>query len=557
MLVSVPFKIDIKDQAKVLSIKIAYRLSSDPGAANRNFSGTSSNSFGIAIYDATADTWIQPAGYLGFTQSSGAGVLQATFQTTSSSTNYRLAIYNMNSIGGALTMLFDDIQVGTSPVAQGTPVTDWQSYTPTWSSSGTQPVVGNGSVSGKWRRVGDTMEISAGISAGSTTTFGTGNYLISIPSGYSIDTSKLTNGASTAEPLGTASILDGGTLQYAGNVQYSTTTTVSVNAFNSASTYASLAGVNASAPISFGDTDGFTVIFRVPVTGWSSNLSLSQDSDTRVCAARMTRSGSQSITSTAATKIQLNVTDFDSHGAADIVTNYRWVAPISGYYSVTADAYVGSAGGDGMQIAVYKNGASNIRFYQWVTTAADFMIPVSGIIRLNAGDYLELYIDSLNDASYSVTEASLNIQRISGPSTIAASETVSLRYYSSSTSISGSLATIVYSTKSFDSHGIYSSGTATIPTPGKYQVNAALQIQFTSGASVTSGIEVQVNGTAICRQQNNGSSGNETTRTLQVSDIISCNAGDTVRVQVQTSGLSPSIVSDPTRNYFSLVKVGN
>lgn len=57
----------------------------------------------------------------------------------------------------------------------------WTSYTPAWTSSGTAPVLGNGTISGKYRRLGKTVEARVTLTMGSTTTFGTGAYLLSLP----------------------------------------------------------------------------------------------------------------------------------------------------------------------------------------------------------------------------------------------------------------------------------------------------------------------------------------------------------------------------------------
>ncbi|MGW2985467.1 hypothetical protein [Streptomyces goshikiensis] len=57
----------------------------------------------------------------------------------------------------------------------------WASYTPTWSSGGTQPILGNGTLIGRWARCGNVIFYMIRLTAGSTTTFGTGNYLFSLP----------------------------------------------------------------------------------------------------------------------------------------------------------------------------------------------------------------------------------------------------------------------------------------------------------------------------------------------------------------------------------------
>jgi hypothetical protein len=67
---------------------------------------------------------------------------------------------------------------GAAWVAQG----DWQTYTPTWAcASGSNPAIGNGSISGRYTAIGRTVVVSIRMVAGSTTTFGTGPWTWSLP----------------------------------------------------------------------------------------------------------------------------------------------------------------------------------------------------------------------------------------------------------------------------------------------------------------------------------------------------------------------------------------
>lgn len=54
-------------------------------------------------------------------------------------------------------------------------------YTPTWTSTGTAPAIGNGSLTGRYMKIGRMVFCEINMIAGSTTTFGTGNYSFSLP----------------------------------------------------------------------------------------------------------------------------------------------------------------------------------------------------------------------------------------------------------------------------------------------------------------------------------------------------------------------------------------
>lgn len=57
----------------------------------------------------------------------------------------------------------------------------WQAYTPVWTGSTTNPVIGNGVLAGRYCQIGKTVFYRGTLQAGSTTTFGSGTYGISLP----------------------------------------------------------------------------------------------------------------------------------------------------------------------------------------------------------------------------------------------------------------------------------------------------------------------------------------------------------------------------------------
>jgi hypothetical protein len=79
------------------------------------------------------------------------------------------------------------------------------SYTPVWSSDGTLPVLGDGAATGSYDRNGKDIHAYGVIGIGSTTTFGTGVYRFSVP---------FTNVG--GNHIGTARILDAGSVYYTG-----------------------------------------------------------------------------------------------------------------------------------------------------------------------------------------------------------------------------------------------------------------------------------------------------------------------------------------------------
>jgi hypothetical protein len=85
---------------------------------------------------------------------------------------------------------FDRLPVGTNNLVVTSDSTtstglrysqDWTAYTPTWTSSGTAPAIGNGTLQGSYLRVGKLVYGHIYWKAGSTTTYGTGLYFFSLP----------------------------------------------------------------------------------------------------------------------------------------------------------------------------------------------------------------------------------------------------------------------------------------------------------------------------------------------------------------------------------------
>ncbi|TDQ01240.1 hypothetical protein [Labedaea rhizosphaerae] len=57
----------------------------------------------------------------------------------------------------------------------------WTSYTPAWTTSGTQPSLGNGALTGEWARVGNLVFVRVSLTWGSSTSGGTNAWGFSLP----------------------------------------------------------------------------------------------------------------------------------------------------------------------------------------------------------------------------------------------------------------------------------------------------------------------------------------------------------------------------------------
>ena len=76
----------------------------------------------------------------------------------------------------------DAVEALETKVAIGNTVLGaWIDYTPTWTASTTNPVLGNGTITGRYSLVNKTVTAQILVKAGSTTTFGSGAYFFSLP----------------------------------------------------------------------------------------------------------------------------------------------------------------------------------------------------------------------------------------------------------------------------------------------------------------------------------------------------------------------------------------
>lgn len=57
----------------------------------------------------------------------------------------------------------------------------WTAFTPAWTANTTNPVIGNGTITGAYRAVGKHISFRINILAGTTTTWGSGAYRFSYP----------------------------------------------------------------------------------------------------------------------------------------------------------------------------------------------------------------------------------------------------------------------------------------------------------------------------------------------------------------------------------------
>jgi trimeric autotransporter adhesin len=469
---SYDFTIASSDQAKVLQIQFDYLISSGTFVAG---SSTTDSDVTCWIYDVTNAQVIQPSTFRLYSNSATTSNTSiGNFQTASNSTSYRLIFHVGSTSASAYTLKVDSVSVSPTQYVYGSPITDWQSYTPTFTGFGT--VTGNET---QWRRVGSDVEIRSKFTAGTSTAT---EARVSLPSGLtSADTTKIPSIQLAGSLIRSTSL--GSFASFYALIEPSVT-------YATFSTWSGSAGglTKALGNTLSGSSDTFSFTARIPIQGLSSCVQMSDSADTRVVVAEMTSTSATSIPNTTWTLIPFGTVVEDSHASYSTSTNL-YTIPVSGRYRVTTILNWATGTTGSRFTAIYKNGTYLTNIGVASRTPENINSGGSVIRNFNAGDTIGIYAQHNDGGSLSLaaptvssnqTVNSFMIERISGPVAIATTETIAASYYASATGTSSTTQTINFNTKLFDTHLAVSTtapsgGTGTwkftAPVSGYYQCN--------------------------------------------------------------------------------------
>ena len=544
MIISNAFYIDLEDQAKMMTVQFRYKAVS----GTFNFSGTTANSFAIWIYDCTNNAWIMPAGVYGMVQGTGVGyATNVTFQTTANSTRYQLALVNINATSGAYTLYLDDFIVGPQTAPSGPAMTDWQTYTPTYTSFGSVATT-----VAQWKRVGDSLVLRHQFTGGTAVA---SIASVSLPAGFTANTNGSNQivgqywlqASTTQQTFGGAIMVMNATPTVVEFGSVSVSTTV-----NSSAEFTPQNGTNVLA--NSGIVIGFDAV--IPIVGWSSNTSQSSDTDTRVVAA--SAHVSSGVSTTGGNPVNFDTVDYDTHGGITTgVTTWKYTCPVSGFYEVFLSSY---AGATSVRFDLYKNGS----IYRTFAFSTNSGAQASGATQVQcvAGDTLNVIPSgTYTPNGGSTTVAAQNwvaIKRLCGPAVIAATEVVACYgvLQTPSGTISTSASNITkFGTVTKDTHGAYNTSTGlwTCPVSGWYHFSAGIFVNgsFLINNYVQAGLYQNSSQVAYNAAIAGGS---QSSLSCSLSQDLYCNAGDTVGITTQSSATSPSFATNSS--CFSIARTG-
>lgn len=440
---SVNFSIDQAYQSKPLTISFLYKIDSGTYA---------DDDMRVWIYDVTNATLIQPTGY-SIKNAVGAQTQKCEFQAASNSTSYRLIVHTASTSSAAYTIRFDSFSVAQNTYSTGSSITDWTSFTPTgsWSS--------NTTYSGFYRRVSDSVEVQVYMAISGTPTAAT--LFVNLPPGLTINASKIPGAGQFRKVLdGSAGYVrdDSAGNNFPAEIIYNDTTSVYVALGSGTSGLGgTLNAITNTVPFTFANSDVISFSYSVPVIGWGSNQVLSSDTDTRVIAGRF--SGNPASASSG-NPIIFPTIDFDTTGSYNSTTG-RYTSSVGGYYKIGGFL---SAAQTSVRVSAYVDASLVCALG---VTDSNGNGNLSGIVKVNAGQIIDVRPNGTLDED---ANATLTIERISGPAQIAASEKIYLQYVSSSSNVlTANVTNATYLTKVTDSHGAWSGTSFTAPRANVYR----------------------------------------------------------------------------------------
>lgn len=549
--VSASFTVPLALQAKVLQIEFDYIVSGGTFAAG---SSTADSDVIVYIYDVTNSALIEPTSIKLLSNSSTiADKYIANFQTSATGTSYRLIFHYASASALNYELKIDNVSIKPSNYVYGTPITDWTTWTPTstWTSGATH--------TGLKRRVGGDVEYKVKLAITGAVT--AANLIINLPSGDVIDTNRvLDTSANTNWNYGQVTMLRTASATYIGGISYNNTTSFQIRALNAASTYVQDVGaVTNTVPATWASPDVISIDFRAPIVGQSATTQMSDSYDGRQIGYR----GNNSATALSGTPARIVWTNTDRDDVAGYSAG-TYTVRSAGWYDVSASLYIsGTPAVDQTSIIyIYRNGAvlkDFVHRYK-VAAATTTSLSIGDSFYFNSGDTIEVYGSSdatTPSIASSTTKNTISISKRQAPTTISATEKITMRYTNvAGTAIGTSAAVFPYPTKVSDSHNAYNTGTGlfTCPVEGTYRINASYT---TAGVALTTsqGIDLYVRktGTDVDRRLVLGN-GATVNYQASYSTEIDCLAGDTLGI-FAVSAVATTAVAIANLNVLSISRI--
>jgi hypothetical protein len=494
------------------------------------------------------------------------GRVDAYVQTHPTNTDYRLCIHIASTSATAWTADVDAVEFGKAPRNYGSPDVYLGELTTTgsWTS--------NVTYTGKYWRKGDILKAKVRVDVtGSISP--TGALTLNLPSGHVMDITKNISDGIYREIFGTAQVLDTGIAFFKANAVYNSTTSLTFMAWQQTdSTFQNaLYGggsqlISNSYPTSLVSGDKIFIEYEVPISGWSSNMRLSDVDSGRVIACELSGDGSTTNNASANTWTKVTVLDADKDtNNAWSEANNEYIIPESGWYDTDFYARMeihGEADYTALAVSIYKNSAIYATGASYTALTGLISAGVSKTVYYEKGDKIEFYVNQSNSdndtlAVFNVSSRTFaSIKKVQGPSAIGASEVVAcvatLSSPQTGVNTNNSLVVITVDTVVKDTHAAFdtSGNQYVIPVSGWYNIVAGLTLTGTNVLNDRYNLSLNL-GTTQAYFPLAGES-----TAMQASGIEYYDKGDTVNLRIYGAGDNSVNTLTVNDARFSIARIG-
>lgn len=310
--------------------------------------------------------------------------------------SYNLRMNILGVPGSTADIIIDNWKVTPDEFSPGFVSQGITDFTPIF----TNFVLGNGTINyAYWYRRGQFMYGDVNITLGSTSSV-TGKILMDVPDNKSMNTNYINSNDSTY--MGEAKYQDAGVDSFNGKVEYESPTRIGTYVMRSDGTYVNSAATSGTVPFSFGNTDTFSISFKIPIDGWFDSNKISS----RETLFTQAKSFANNVTPTGTLNSSFNKVIFGSvdQDKQDLYNTSTgvWTAPKKGVVKVSADiplSYTSETGITARVRIINTTTGKYVSDQQFHVGAAIFINPsVSGMLEVNQGDTIEIQA-SLNAAT--------------------------------------------------------------------------------------------------------------------------------------------------------------
>lgn len=357
------------------------------------FGSYASGDFAVYAYDVTNGALLNGGSSLG-SLNSGYNRFHSLVYPSTNTASIRLCIHNTTTATTLKNLHFDEVRLKLAESISVPLIGNWTTYAPTITTdSGSLP--SRSSEVFRWRQDGPDILISTNITFSGTGS-GSGFYIFTLPSGFTIKTSAVDNANNTS--MGTFGA--GGWYDQSSTPQGPILAT-GTGAANTIKFYGGGTSTNVPTNATIASGDRFNIIMRVPVNELSQNTVQGLANNSNLGRLRAVMGGAQSATTTPTILNLSSITENFNSGLSQAGGQFTATRPMRLLILAQTDWANLSAG---KNLYLRKNG-SNINLVEEDSTDTNQTISLHDFIQVATGDIIDLTVSTDSSTSVISTNA--------------------------------------------------------------------------------------------------------------------------------------------------------